>query len=85
MLELIFHRSYLLAASVVTYSQPPTVRSLHPSPLHSCETFERAVALSVPADCSSPVIPEGSGSLCVRLSSRRSFTDNDYGVTEEQP
>ena len=55
MLELIFHRSYLLAASVVTYSQPPTVRSLHPSPLHSCETFERAVALSVPADCSSPV------------------------------
>lgn len=59
MLELIFHRSYLLAASVVTYSQPPTVRSLHPSPLHSCETFERAVALSVPADCSSPVIPEG--------------------------
>ncbi|WP_133064932.1 hypothetical protein [Corynebacterium hadale] len=26
-----------------------------------------------------------SESLCVRLSSRRSFTDNDYGVTEEQP
>ena len=25
-----------------------------------------------------------SGSLCVRLSSRRSFTDNDYGVTEEK-
>ena len=23
--------------------------------------------------------------VCVRLSSRRSFTDNDYGVTEEQP
>lgn len=57
MLELIFHRSYLSAASVVTYSQPPTVRSLHPSPLHSRETFKRAVALSVPADCSSPVIP----------------------------
>ena len=41
MLELIFHRSYLSAASVVTYSQPPTVRSLHPSPLHPRETLRR--------------------------------------------
>ena len=29
--------------------------------------------------------PRVSESLCVRLSSRRSFTDNDYGVTEEKP